>query len=78
MKLYQLYWTAKWYDTYDSCIVCAENKEEARNIFPNNYWSFGSYSNIRAEKPEDVSVEYIWEASHELEKWVVLASFNAW
>jgi hypothetical protein len=78
MNIYILYWTAHWYDTYDSCIVCAENEEEAKKIYPSNHWEFWGYINERAEKPEDVSVEYIWLASEELEKWLILSSFNTW
>jgi len=78
MKLFILYGTASGYDTFDSCIVCAENEEEAKNINPMYgekwvYWCECEW----AKSPEDVTVEYIGEADENIEKGVVLASYNA-
>lgn len=38
MKIFKLSQTLNNdYDTYDSCIVCAENEDEARKIHPSKY-----------------------------------------
>lgn len=79
MKLYLLTQSTNLgYDTYDSLIVCAENKEEAKKIRPdqrqrtdNLRYSWWAYS------IEDVQCKKIWIASKWIEKWVILASFNA-
>ena len=69
-KLYKI-WQDKNnnYDTFDSAIVCAENEEEARNTKLGNNYSW--------VKPEDVHVEEIGIAKDDVEKGIVLASFNA-
>lgn len=33
------------YDTYDSCVVCAENEESAKRIHPSTIWESGGYYN---------------------------------
>ena len=66
------------YDTYDSIIVCAETEEDARKIHPyggENTKNNGEYS-VWAD-PEDVFVEEIGTANKDVEKGVVIASFNA-
>lgn len=74
------------YDTYDSAIVCAETKEEARKIHPSGIYDYTETDNeCMAEhsrfsswaKKKYVSVEYIGEAKKKIKKGVVLASFNA-
>ena len=68
------------YDTYDSAIVAAENKEEARNILPGG----GTWSDIYrrnyfsgwANKPSEVTVEYLGTTDRKISG-VILASFNA-
>ena len=67
------------YDTYDSCVVCAENEDKARLIRPRGDWG-GSYSfssRCWARTPDNVKVEFIGVASPSVEEGVVLASFNA-
>ena len=63
------------WDTYDSCIVCAETEEEAIKINPDNEWE--NKFTCWASKPELVDATFIGVASDDLEKGVVLASFNA-
>ena len=71
------------YDTFDSAIVAARTKKEARMIHPNenkydNNWDgkkdghYGSWVNF-----EDVDVELIGVAKKGTAKGVVLASYNA-
>lgn len=44
MKLYKLSQSVNYgYDTYDSCVVCAENEEEAKRIHPSYIWTEGGY-----------------------------------
>ncbi len=67
------------YDTYDSAIVCAKDKKEAKYIHP----QYGSKWNGKDEdystwcSIKDVKVEYIGEAKTKLKKGVVCASFHA-
>lgn len=87
MKIYKISQTInRWYDTYDSAVVCAENEYEASCIYPSDYktvpvvdWEFQDRRFwCWCKKVSDVSVEYLWEAKEWLEKWVICASFNAW
>ena len=79
MKLYLLSQSInKGYDTYNSCVVCAENEEDAKTIHPNGYGDNSWInSNDWAEKPEQVNVKYIGEAAPGMKKGIVCASFNA-
>lgn len=66
----------KSYDTYDSCIVIAENEEDAKTIhphFPNPKWDSSTW----CKKPSQVTAEYIGTAKEGSDRGVVLASFNA-
>jgi len=67
------------YDTYDSCVVRAENQEEARKIHPSgDPWDAEVSYLTWVKTPEDVEVEWIGEDhSPNLKPGVVLASFNA-
>ena len=81
------------YDTYDSCIVIAENEEEAVKVHPSSYqnWdtrgqiiedSYFKYENFNINdwaEIEDIKVELIGIADKSLdtEIKVVCASFNA-
>lgn len=67
------------YDTYDSCVVCAETEEDAKTIHPDgdmfiennspfSEWAF-NYSNIICTE--------LGEANANQERGVILASFNA-
>lgn len=93
-KLYLLTQTVNnGYDTHDSCVVCAENEEEARRISPSqfdmwhdNAWYF-KYADGRIEEepsggdtwalPKDITVKYLGEADEVIKKGVICASFNA-
>jgi hypothetical protein len=62
------------YDTYDSCVVAAENAEDARKIHP----SPGGYTSYTwASDPKNVTVKLIGVAALGVKAGVVLASFNA-
>lgn len=79
MKLWKLTQTKRrGYDTYDSCVVAAETTEEAEKINPSGKgWqednSYGSW----ADKPEQVSAEYLGEAREGMPPGVICTSFNA-
>ena len=62
------------YDTYDSCVVAAFSKEDAKTITP-NYGSWGS--STWARNPNQVQVELLGTTAKGIERGVVLASFNA-
>lgn len=63
------------YDTYDSCVVVAQNAEEARKIPP----SYGrDWGKTWAKTPDKVEAREIGEAHPNLKEGeVVIASFNA-
>jgi len=65
------------YDTYDSCVVAAENEEEAKMMHPagenRNIHSVFTWCNM----PDAVRCKYIGEAAENIEKGVICASFNA-
>jgi hypothetical protein len=70
------------YDTYDSAIVAAENKEIARNMNPSNgaamsekdwAYAYSSWCNT----PDAVKVELIGIATDGILEGVLVASFNA-
>lgn len=71
------------YDTYDSCVVCAENMDEAIRIHPANnpreeprdeLWE--SLVNEWADL-ENIYCELIGKAAPGIPKGLVIASFNA-
>ena len=67
------------HETYDRCIVCAENAEDAKTINPNG----GLYSEPNGRNSEwalsadNITCEEIGEANDNQVRGVVLASFNA-
>lgn len=66
------------YDTYDSCIVCAENEEKAKYIHPSLHNWDGTVSNYDGWcDVKDVNVKEIGIANEEIEIGVILASYNA-
>lgn len=76
MKLYYLWQDENNdYDTYDSCVVCAESEEEAKKIHPDGDGNFKRCT--WASCPENVKCELIGIATDNVEKGVVIASFNA-
>ena len=77
MKLYLLNQIQnRGYDTYDACIVAAENEDAARLITPcPREW--GDEFSTWASEPKYVEVEYLGEAVEGTETGVILSSFNA-
>lgn len=68
------------YDTYDSCIVCANTLEEAVLIRPSGKWGEETYScgDVWATKPENVMAVLIGIADKRfITPEVILSSFNA-
>ena len=69
------------YDTYDSCIVCAKNIDEAVKIHPANNPGEDKIKNSdRIEEwaaSENIYCKLIGKADHNIPKGLVLASFNA-
>ena len=67
------------YDTFDSCIVAAENEEEVKKIHPGCLEEYPGWHPYKdwANSPESVQVKLIGEAISEIERGVILASFNA-
>ncbi len=80
LKLYLLTQTANsGWDTYDSCVVAAEDEEDAKLYHPRDYRDVGSCVG-RREWVEDVNLvkaELIGTAEKNVEPGVVIASFNA-
>lgn len=61
------------YDTFDSIIVCAENEDIAKNTLPPTCeWGY-----CWAYSPDKVDVTLIGIANDDIEKGVIMASFNA-
>ncbi len=64
------------YDTYDSAVICAENDVEARDVSIEKLHN-GSYYSCWTNNLNKVYVKYLGVASSQIEKGIVLASFNA-
>lgn len=79
------------YDTYDSCVVIANNADEARKIHPggshgekdpddvdedDGSWT-GYWKGSWCASPDDVTVIHIGTALPDSKSGVVLSSFNA-
>lgn len=62
------------YGTFDSAIVCADDRDEARNTLPAPYVHWGD--SCWCSSPDKVRVELIGVAARDLEKGCVLSSFN--
>lgn len=66
------------YDTYDSCLVCAENEADARTIDPDgNTFEENKQWSSWAKGKEAITCEEIGEANDKQERGVIIASFNA-
>lgn len=88
MKLFLLTVANKGYDTYDSCVVCAETEYQARRIHPKSidgdvYWSqlHGDDNHFKGRfgwisDVNDINVTYLGEAAPNMTAGVVCASFN--
>lgn len=79
MKLYLLKQNVlNHYDTYDSCIVCANSKRDAINIRPDGEdWNKINWFSQWPFKKSDIVCTEIGIANPNLERGVVLSSFNA-
>lgn len=73
MKLWRIWqdFNNDW-DTYDSAVVAAETKEDARRIEVGSVERYGTWA-----PSEHVKVEYLGEAKPGTQSGVILASFNA-
>ena len=68
-------------DSFDSCVVVAEDEEAARNVHPMGDWD---RVDVWTYKPEDIEVSYLGEARDDIEKVgfslnvnnVICSSFN--
>lgn len=66
------------YDTYDSMVVYANTKEEARHILPTDWTKFEYGRGHWAYGPENVTVTKIGTALPGIEvSGIILSSFNA-
>ena len=72
------------YDTYENCVVCAENEEIAKNIHPSGeefkgkegseyFWEYDDWANTL----EGIACELIGTANETQKRGVICASFNA-
>ena len=79
MKLYKLTQDINTgYDTYDSCVVVADNEDEARLIRPDrDEWVERYQSVYWAYKPEEVTVEEIGTTDKYDKPQLICSSFNA-
>jgi hypothetical protein len=72
------------YDTYDACVVVAENEDAARLIFPSESAKRKAEDDFQRAAhnrqwpgPEGITVRLIGQAAEDLPVGCVLASFNA-
>lgn len=68
------------YDTYDACVVCANNEEDARSITPSDQLFKDSEPGRWTDwaiKSTSIDCTEIGEANGSQERGVVLASFKA-
>jgi len=78
MKIYLLTQSERnGWDTYDSCIVCAENETQAKKITPNGYEFEKSNYGSWASCVEMVNCVEIGTANELQKEGLILASFNA-
>jgi hypothetical protein len=80
MQLYLLSQTENTgYDTYDSCVVAADNEKEAKTMHPNGYDvipfkdDYFSWTN----DPDNVDCMKIGTATKEMKRGVICASYHA-
>ena len=82
MKLFKIWQDVNsGYDTYDSAVVAAKNKKQARWIHPSS-WMNGSWDGNTSKFSEwcsvqDVQVEYLGEAKEGTKAGVIVASYDA-
>lgn len=76
MKLYLLKQKKnRGHDTYDSCVVCAENAQDAITIHPDA--EYPNDDETWVSDKELISCTEIGEANDKQERGVIIASFNA-
>ena len=61
-----------YYDSYDSCVVCAPSRMQAQAMKPSK-GDNGSWATIKA----NVKVKYIGKARNSMKSGFILKSFNA-
>ena len=65
------------YNTYDSCLVCAENEADARTIVPNgNEFKENERWSSWALSKESIICKEIGNANDKQKRGVIIASFN--
>lgn len=69
------------YDTFDSCVVCAESEEDAKTISPNFGGGEPFVEDVKytawAKKASSISCVEIGVANENQKRGVILASYNA-
>ena len=66
------------YDTYDSCVVVANSEDEAKNIHPAWYQTFGEDRCSWTDNTDKVNCTYLGEYAGDYKKSpIICASFNA-
>lgn len=63
------------YDTFDSIVVAADTEEDAKQLLPNSYATWGSRR--WADSPDGVYAEKIGVTQSHRKGDVIIASFNA-
>jgi hypothetical protein len=65
-------------DKYDSCVVCAENEEDAKTIHPNGgIFIINKTFSSWVVNTESIICKEIGKATKDLARGVICASFNA-
>ncbi len=71
MNIYKLSQTVNdGYDTYDSCVVCAENEEKAKRIHPSNTWKHSGYY--------DDELKEFWATDIKDKPYLFEGSYGSW
>lgn len=65
------------WDTFDSCLVTADDADDAIQIIPGGNDEWGKHNYEWCEKPEDVQFEFIGKTNLFEPGTVIIASFNA-
>jgi len=79
MKLYLLSQTENSdYDTFDSCVVCAENEQDAKSIMPNGHpFERSEIYGTWAYSIDGITCKEIGTANSDQVRGVIISSFNA-
>lgn len=71
------------YDTYDSCVVAAENEDDARTIHPGDYYKDTTVTDEEPKlydswtKLSNVTVFLLGDAKEGIKRGAICSSFNA-